>query len=87
MPEKEEYIFRPDCEGIWRMVSDDSITLAYFLLERGIIIDDDCQFCRIIRYVRCGSRTLRITIELRAWTCAKVRVNINKQYIKSFDYD
>lgn len=81
------FVFRPDSEGIWRWIDDESITLAYFLQERNILIDDDCQFCRIIRYDHFDRRCLRTTIEFRAWNDAKVRININKQFINQFNND
>lgn len=38
--------------GVWQRVDSQSqkpLTLAEFIKQLGIIIDDDCQFCRIIR--------------------------------------
>lgn len=44
------YIFKP-IDGVWRCVSDTTgnYTLADYLRMNNLLIDDDCQFCRIIR--------------------------------------
>lgn len=60
-------VFRP-AEGMW--YSADGIILADFLAERGMVIDDRCQFARLydydtnecIWYRACGTQKITITI-------------------------
>lgn len=54
--------------GIWRDVSGDSDILADTLSRLGIIIDDDAQFVRIIKFNR--------VIEYRAYSGAKITISI-----------
>ena len=75
---KQEYIFR-EVDGIWRRVDSqepEPPTLAEFMKSIFITIDDDTQFCRIIRY----GHKCRQTIIYRAYTGAKVRITIHMQY-------
>lgn len=45
----KKYIFRPVGE-VWQNVTGDSGTLADFLTELGILIDDKTEFARIRNY-------------------------------------
>lgn len=65
-------VFR-NMNGFWRSPSD-GFLLSDFLDILGIIIDDDCQFCRIVQFDR--------IIEYRAYNNAKIVINVNKNDLK-----
>lgn len=72
MKQHKEIVFRL-IEGIWQDVAGDSGTLADTFERLGIIIDDNAQFCRIVRYYEKYTEY----IEYRAYNQAKVTVNIH----------
>lgn len=69
-------------DDLWRRVDSrepQAPTLAETLKELEIVIDDSCQFCRIIRYYE----DYHETIVYRAYNMSKVTINIYKdEYTK-----
>lgn len=75
MIESSEYIFEFNGD-LWQRINypagSPATTLADFLSELDIVVDDDCQFCRIVRY----SGKSKTTIEYRAYNSMRVVINI-----------
>lgn len=74
MPNKYKEIIFQEVSGIWRRVDSrepNPQTLADYLKELEIIIDENTQFARIIQY----NENIKRTIEYRAHG-NKVRINI-----------
>lgn len=73
-PDKSEYTFAPiGVDGSWRCTdSRYAGTLSEFLSLHDLTVDDDCQFCRIIRY----NGKYRKTYEYRCINSMQVRVTI-----------
>lgn len=77
MKNRKIYIFRK-VNGTWLLISErNQITLAEFLRQLQIVVDDNTQFARIIQ-VEKGVQT---TIEYRAYTGAYVQINVNSHPI------
>lgn len=79
-PNNETMIFR-ESGGKWLRVDSreqEPPTLANILEKLNVIIDDNAQFCRIIRYYDKWKQT----IIYRAYTCAKITISI---YYNKYD--
>lgn len=75
-----EFTFMPiGVDGSWRCVTSDYAgTLAEFLALHQLVVDDDCQFCRIIRY----DGKYKYTYEYRAYTSMRISVKLFKTIIQ-----
>lgn len=73
----KEYIYR-NVSGKWLQINpnagESAKVLADHLTELQIVIDDDCQFCRIIRYYD----EYKKTITYRAYSMSKITITITK---------
>lgn len=74
---EDEYIFRQSGDfSLWTCVSHvlwDGLTLADVLQLFDVVIDQNCQFCRIIRY----DGDYVHTLTYRAYNGAKITLSIN----------
>lgn len=73
----KEYIYR-NITGKWLQINpnagESAKVLADHLTQLQISIDDDCQFCRIIRYYD----NYKETITFRAYSMTKVTITITQ---------
>lgn len=71
-----EYIFCPSGSSpLWVCISHpelESVTLADFLDNLGVVVDDDAQFVRVKRYYNKSTALF----EYRMYSQARVRINI-----------
>lgn len=71
-----EYIFM-NVNGLYVDITNQiNVTLADYLALQDIVLDDDAQFCRIVRTF---SKTI-LTYEFRCYG-GKVRINVHKRNI------
>lgn len=75
------FIFK-EVDGYWTCINAPFGLLSDFLWKYSILIDEDCQFCRIIENYGAD----KLIVEYRNYFGNKIRINISKITDEAFRY-